>query len=203
MEIVIASGNRGKLKEIEAFLGYKVTPFKEFLGNLEIEENGDTFAKNALIKAKAIKSRLSDDYIVIADDSGISIEALNWEPNIYSARYAGVDASDKDNLQKVIDKLKQNGVKTSKAYYTAAIAIVSKYGEYVVHGWMHGKVIDTPKGDNGFGYDPIFIPEGFDKTLGQLDEKIKLNLSHRSKALNLAKPIIEMLKDKYDAKRAI
>ena len=193
MEVVVASGNKGKLKEIEAFLGFKVTPFKELLGNLEIEENGDTFAQNALIKARAIKKLLGDNYIVIADDSGISIEALNWEPNIYSARYAGVNASDRDNLQKVVDNLKQKGVKASKAYYTAAIAIVSKWGEYVVHGWMHGKVIDTPKGENGFGYDPIFIPEGFDKTLGQLDDSIKLNLSHRSKALNLAKPIIKML----------
>jgi len=194
MEIVVASGNRGKIKEIEAFLGCKVTPFKELVGDLEIEENGTTFAQNALIKAKAIKDLLDDNYIVISDDSGISIEALNWEPNIYSARYAGLNASDKDNLQKVVDNLKKNGVSSSKAYYTAAIAIVSKWGEYVVHGWMHGRVIDTPKGDNGFGYDPIFIPEGFNNTLGELEDSIKLNLSHRSKALNLAKPIIKMLK---------
>ena len=194
MEIVVASGNRGKLKEIEAFLGCKVTAFKDLVGDLEIEENGTTFAQNALIKAKAIKELLNDNYIVISDDSGISIEALNWEPNIYSARYAGEGATDKDNLQKVVDGLKSKGVKTSKAYYTAAIAIVSKYGEYVVHGWMHGSVIDTPRGTNGFGYDPIFIPEGFDKTLGELEDSVKLNLSHRSKALNLAKPIIKMLK---------
>ena len=194
MEIVVASGNKGKLKEIEAFLGCKVKAFKELVGNLEIEENGTTFAQNALIKAKAIKELLDDNYIVISDDSGISIEALNWEPNIYSARYAGVGATDKDNLQKVVDELKAKGVNSSKAYYTAAIAIVSKWGEYVVHGWMHGRVIDSPRGDNGFGYDPIFIPEGFEKTLGELEDSIKIDLSHRSKALNLAKPIIKMLK---------
>ncbi len=194
MEIVVASGNKGKLKEIEAFLGCKVKAFKELVGNLEIEENGTTFAQNALIKAKSIKELLDDNYIVISDDSGISIEALNWEPNIYSARYAGVGATDKDNLQKVVDGLKAKGIKTSKAYYTAAIAVVSKWGEYVVHGWMHGRVIDSPRGDNGFGYDPIFIPEGFEKTLGELEDSIKIDLSHRSKALNLAKPIIKMLK---------
>ena len=195
MEIVVASGNKGKLKEIEAFFGCKVIAFKELVGDLEIDENGTTFAQNALIKARAIYDLIDKDkYIVISDDSGISVEALNFEPNIYSARYAGVGASDKDNLQKVVDKLNEKGADTSKAYYTAAIAIVSKWGEYVVHGWMHGNVINTPRGKNGFGYDPIFIPNGFDKTLGELEDDVKIDLSHRSKALNLAKPIIEMLR---------
>ena len=195
MEIVVASGNSGKLKEIEAFFGFKVIPFKELVGDLEIEENGATFAQNALIKAKAIYDLIDKDkYIVISDDSGISVEVLNFEPNIYSARYAGVDANDKENLQKVVDGLNTKGIESSKAYYTAAIAIVSKWGEYVVHGWMHGDVINTPRGENGFGYDPIFIPNGFDKTLGELEEDVKRDLSHRSKALNLAKPIIKMLR---------
>ena len=195
MQIVVASGNRGKLKEIEQFLGCEVIPFKELVGDLEIEENGKTFAQNALIKAKAIYELIdSDKYIVISDDSGISVEALGWKPNIYSARYAGENASDKDNLQKVVDGLNAKGLESSKAYYTAAVAIVSKWGEYVVHGWMHGNIINSPRGDNGFGYDPIFIPLGFDKTLGELEDKVKIDLSHRSKALNLAKPIIKMLK---------
>ncbi len=197
MEVVVASANRGKLKEIEAFLGFKVIAFKDLTGDLEIEENGSTFAQNALIKARAIYDLIDKDrYIVISDDSGISVDALGGEPNIYSARYAGVGASDKENLLKVVDKLNRLGLKESKAHYTAAIAIVSKWGEYVVHGWMHGKVINTPRGSNGFGYDPIFIPEGFDKTLGELEDKVKIGLSHRSKALNLAKPVIEMLKEK-------
>lgn len=195
MEIVVASGNKGKLKEIEAFFGCKVTAFKELVGDLEIEENGTTFAQNALIKARAIYNLIDKEkYLVISDDSGISVEALNFEPNIYSARYAGADASDRDNLQKVVNGLNAKGIGSSKAYYTAAIAIVSKWGEYVVHGWMHGSVINTPRGENGFGYDPIFIPNGFNKTLGELEENIKIDLSHRSKALNLAKPIIEMLR---------
>ncbi len=195
MEIVVASGNKGKLKEIEAFFGCKVTAFKELVGDLEIEENGTTFAQNALIKARAIYNLIDKEkYLVISDDSGISVEALNFEPNIYSARYAGADASDRDNLQKVVNGLNAKGIGSSKAYYTAAIAIVSKWGEYVVHGWMHGSVINTPRGENGFGYDPIFIPNGFNKTLGELEETIKIDLSHRSKALNLAKPIIEMLR---------
>ena len=194
MKIVVASGNKGKLREIEAFFGCEVIAFKELVGDLEIEENGTTFAQNALIKAKAIYNLIEKNkYIVISDDSGISVEALNFEPNIYSARYAGVGASDKDNLQKVINGLNAKGLESSSAYYTAAIAIVSKWGEYVVHGWMHGKAINTPRGENGFGYDPIFIPNGFNKTLGELEDNVKKELSHRSKALNLAKPIIDML----------
>ncbi len=194
MEIIIASGNRGKLREFSEYLEFEITPYKDKLGNIEIEENGNSFSENALIKAREIYKLLNNqNLIVISDDSGISIEALDNKPGIYSARYAGEGASDKDNLYKVISELKEKNLDNSKAFYTAAIAIVSKYGEFVVHGWMYGSVITTPRGDNGFGYDPIFIPERFDKTLGELDSKIKKTLSHRSKALNLAKPIINML----------
>jgi XTP/dITP diphosphohydrolase len=92
--------------------------------------------------------------------------------------------------------VKEKGLHSTPAYYTAAIAIVSKYGEYVVHGWMHGDVIDEPRGGKGFGYDPMFIPKGFEKTLGELDDDVKSKISHRGKALELAKPIIWMLKNK-------
>ena len=194
LKVVIASGNRGKLKEFEDILNERVTPYYEILGKFEIVEDGDTFAKNALIKAREIYKKLGEDYIVISDDSGISIDALNGKPGIYSARFAGENASDKDNLQKAVDELKALNLDSSKAHYTAAIAIVSRYGEYIVHGWMYGSVTTTPRGDNGFGYDPIFIPDGFKSTLGELDNSIKKEISHRFKALNLAKPIIGMLR---------
>jgi XTP/dITP diphosphohydrolase len=193
MELILASGNKGKLKEFEELLGYKVIPYKEVVGDIEIEENGSTFAQNALIKAKEIYNRVGQDYIVLSDDSGISVDVLNGEPNIYSARYAGINASDVENLDKLINNLKAKGLKSSPAHYTAAIAIVSKYGEYVVHGWMFGKVIAQKRGNKGFGYDPCFIPEGFNKTLGELEGGVKKELSHRSKALDLAMPIVEML----------
>jgi len=194
MELILASGNKGKLKEFERFLDCKVIPYKDIVGDIEIEENGTTFAQNALIKAKEIYKKVGQEYIVISDDSGISVDVLDGEPNIYSARYAGESASDVENLDKLINNLKAKGLGSSPAHYTAAIAIVSKYGEYVVHGWMYGDVIAQKRGENGFGYDPCFIPEGFDKTLGELEDSIKVNLSHRSKALNLAMPIVEMLK---------
>ena len=196
MEIILATSNKGKVKEIAAlFNDVKVTPFTELLGPMAIEENGDTFAANALIKAREVFKALNrEDVIVVSDDSGITVPVLGNEPGIYSARYAGVGVSDRENLEKLVEKLKAKGLEEAPAYYTAAIAVVSPLGEYVVHGWMHGKVIDEPRGEGGFGYDPIFIPEGYNETLGELDPAIKKRLSHRSRALELAKPIIEMLK---------
>ncbi|WP_294952797.1 RdgB/HAM1 family non-canonical purine NTP pyrophosphatase [Sulfurovum sp.] len=196
MKLVLATGNKGKLREFRQMCEDEVTAFSELLGTLDIVEDGITFAQNALIKARTIYEKLGDDFLVISDDSGISLPVLDGAPGIYSARYAGEEASDKENLYKLIEVLREKGLKSTPAYYTAAIAIVSRYGEYVVHGWMHGDVIDAPRGDKGFGYDPIFIPKGFDKTLGELDADVKAEISHRSKALALAKPIIRMLKNK-------
>jgi XTP/dITP diphosphohydrolase len=205
MKLVLATGNKGKLRELRAMCDAEVTPFADLLGAFEIEETGTTFAQNALIKARTIFEKLeekdpSNDYLVISDDSGISLPVLDGAPGIYSARFAQEDikdreVTDKDNLYKLIDTIKEKGLKSTPAYYTAAIAIVSKYGEYVVHGWMHGEVIDEARGDKGFGYDPMFIPYGYEQTLGELDDDVKKRLSHRAKALELAKPIINMLKD--------
>ena len=196
MKIVLATGNKGKLREFKQMCQDEVMAFSELLGEFDIVEDGDTFASNALIKARTIYEKLGEEYLVISDDSGISLPILDGAPGIYSARYAGEGVTDKDNLYKLIEKIKEKGVKSTPAYYTAAIAIVSKYGEYVVHGWMHGDVIDEPRGDKGFGYDPMFIPAGFDKTLGELEDDVKKEISHRAKALKLAQPIIRMLKGK-------
>lgn len=196
MRIVLATGNKGKLREFKQMCQDEVLPFSDLLGKFDIVEDGDTFAANALIKARTIYEKLGDEYMVISDDSGISLPILDGAPGIYSARYAGEDVTDKDNLFKLIETVKEKGLSSTPAYYTAAIAIVSKYGEYVVHGWMHGDVIDEARGDKGFGYDPMFIPAGFDKTLGELDDEVKKELSHRAQAMRLAQPIIQMLKGK-------
>ena len=196
MKIVLATGNKGKLREFKQMCQDEVVAFSDLLGEFDIVEDGDTFSANALIKARTIYEKLGDEYLVISDDSGISLPILNGAPGIYSARYAGVGVTDKDNLYKLIRSVKEKGVKSTPAYYTAAIAIISKYGEYVVHGWMHGDVIDEPRGEKGFGYDPMFIPKGFELTLGELDDDVKSKISHRGKALELAKPIIGMLKNK-------
>ena len=200
MKIILATSNRGKIKEIKKFLDLDdVTSHKEILGDVEIIENGKSFKENALIKAKTIYEKVKQkflDAVVISDDSGITVPVLGDIPGIYSARFAGENASDKENLEKLIDELKKRGLKRTLAYYTAAIAIVSKYGEFVVHGWMYGDVIDEARGNGGFGYDPMFIPKGFEKTLGELDSSIKEKISHRGQALKNGKKILEVLKDR-------
>ena len=194
MKLVLASSNKGKVREFNRLCSEEVIPFSELMESFEIVEDGDTFAQNALIKARTIYNILGKDAIVISDDSGISVPILNGEPDIYSARYAGDGASDRDNLFKLIGKIKELNIERTPAYYTASIAVVSHLGEFVVHGWMYGDIIDNMRGDKGFGYDPIFIPDGYDKTLGELEDNIKSEISHRAKALKLAKPIIQMVK---------
>ena len=194
MRVILASSNKGKIKEIQDILGMEVIPYKAILPDITIDENGKSFKENALIKAKTIYEALGDpEAIVIADDSGISVPALGGEPGIYSARYAGEGASDKENLAKLIQKLKEKGIKRTPAYYTAAIAIVGKGVEQTVHGWMWGEAIDEARGDKGFGYDPMFVPEGFEQTLGELDENLKQRISHRSKALELAQIVLKRM----------
>jgi len=193
MKIVIASSNKGKIKEIKEILkNYEIIPYTDLIEPFEIEENGKSFKENAIIKAKAISEKLPN-FIVLADDSGISVPILDYEPGIFSARYAGEGASDKDNLNKLINELKKRGIKKTPAFYTAAIALATPYGVFTTHGFMRGEVIDEARGNKGFGYDPMFIPKGFDKTLGELDESIKKQISHRAKALNLANKILEVL----------
>ncbi len=197
MKIVLASSNKGKIKEIKAYCkGSEVVPYSDLLEPFEIIEDGATYQANALIKAQTIFDKLNDlddDFVVLADDSGITVPALGNIPGIYSARYAGVDASDKDNLYKLIDALKEKDIKTTPAYYTASMAIVSKKGAFTVHGWMYGDVVAEARGEGGFGYDPMFIPEGFEETLGDLDKEVKQKISHRTKALRLAKLVIDGL----------
>ncbi len=196
MKIIIASTNKGKIKELKALMpNDEVVPFKNIVGDMNIIENGDTFQENAIIKAKAIYNKFKDtkNIIVISDDSGISVPILNNEPNIYSARYAKIGATDKQNNEKLISNLKEKNITKTPAFYTACIAIIYNDKIYTVHGWMFGDVITKELGEGGFGYDPLFIPNDYTKTLGQLDDKIKQKFSHRSKALRLAKKVLNII----------
>jgi XTP/dITP diphosphohydrolase len=193
MKIVLASSNKGKVKEIKEILkDYEIIPYTDLIEPFEIKENGKSFKENAIIKAKAVAEKLPE-YIVMSDDSGISVPILGGIPGIYSARFAGENANDKDNLNKLIEELKKRNITKTPAFYTAAIAIATPYGVFTTHGFMHGNVIDEARGDKGFGYDPMFIPACFDKTLGELDEKIKQKISHRYKALKLAEKILKVI----------
>jgi XTP/dITP diphosphohydrolase len=200
VKIVLATTNRGKAEEFRELLkDFKILTQDEILEPFKIVEDGSSFAENALIKARATYEKLKrfrfDDksLFVLADDSGISLPVLNGEPGIFSARYAGTDATDRDNLNRLVESVKSIGLTESEAYYTASIALVTEFGEYVVHGWMYGKVVDSPRGDRGFGYDPIFIPKGFNRTLGELESKVKSKISHRVKAIENIRPILKML----------
>jgi len=196
MKLVLATGNKGKVREITAmYSSFEVIPYSDVIEAFDIVEDKPDFKGNALIKARAVYEALGDsEAIVFADDSGINVEVLDGEPGVFSARYAGSDASDKDNLYKLMRSVKDKGFKSSPAFYTAAIAIVSKEGEYTTHGWMYGDVIVEAKGEGGFGYDPCFIPLGYEKTLGELENDIKSKLSHRSQALENARPVLDVIK---------
>lgn len=193
MKLVLATSNKGKVREIKKMSeGFEVVPYTELINAFEIVEDADTFKENALIKARAVYAALNDeDAVVLADDSGISVEVLDGAPGIYSARFGGEDASDVDNLNKLVSAIKEKGFQGSPAFYTAAMALVSKEGELTAHGWMHGDVIIEPRGNKGFGYDPMFIPKGFENTLGELDDEVKSKLSHRGQALRLASLLLK------------
>lgn len=198
MKIVLATGNKGKIEEFKKLMpNDEVIAFKDLIGDFEVVEDKDTFQGNAIKKAQEIYQKVVskgfDDVIVISDDSGLSVPILNNEPGIYSARYAGENSSDNENNEKLISKLKENNLIETPAFYTACIAIVYQNQTYTVHGWMHGKVIDRQLGNGGFGYDPMFIPNGFEKTLGELGYEAKKDFSHRTKALKLAKKVLDVI----------
>ncbi len=199
MKIVLASANKGKIAEFEKLMpNDEVIAFSEILGKIEIDEDQDSFKGNAIKKAKTIYDLLIEkgfdkDVIVISDDSGITVPALNNEPGIYSARYAGLNASDKENNAKLIENLNAKNLEKTLAFYTACIAIIYNNETYTVHGWMHGNVLNKELGEGGFGYDPMFVPNGFDKTLGELGYEAKKEFSHRTKALDLAKKVLDVI----------
>ena len=200
MTLILASANKGKIKELKKLVPFfNVVAYSEVLEPFNIEETGKTFKQNAILKAQAVNDTLkatnyAKSYMVLADDSGITVPALNNEPNIYSARYAEINASDQQNNQKLITNLKAKGLKKTSAYYTACLALIYNDQIHTTHGWMYGDVIDKTLGDNGFGYDPLFIPLGFTQTLGELSFVEKKDLSHRTKALNLMLKIVKLLK---------
>ena len=199
MKIVLASANKGKISEFQKLMPEdEVLAFSEILGQIEIDEDQDSFKGNAIKKARTIYDLLIEkgfdkNVIVISDDSGITVPALNNEPGIYSARYAGLNASDKENNAKLIENLNKQNLEETPAFYSACIAIIYKNETYTVHGWLHGVVINKEIGEGGFGYDPMFIPEGFEQTLGELGYEVKKEFSHRTKALNLAMKVLDVI----------
>ena len=159
----------------------------------DVEENGTTFEENALIKAR-VGAALG--YVSVADDSGLEVDALGGEPGVYSARYSGEHGDDEANNRLVLEKL--SGVPTEKrtARFVAAIACVFPNGHsFTVRGTVEGRILESPRGNNGFGYDPIFIPEGFSESFAQMTSEMKNSISHRYRA---TEELSNYFKKQYD-----
>lgn len=205
MKIIFATGNEGKMREIREILrdmDAEILSMKEAGIEIDIEENGSTFEENAEIKARAVAAavrtgEIPDDIIVLADDSGLEIDALHKEPGIYSARYLGEDTPYSVKNKNLIDRLE--GVPDNKrtARFVCAIAAVLPDGESIVsRGVIEGRIDYEEKGSNGFGYDPIFYVPEFCATTAQLDIAEKNRVSHRARALEAMK---EELKRRFDS----
>jgi len=193
-KIIFATGNKNKMLEIRmilADLGMPILSMKEAGIDVDVVEDGTTFEENALIKAKAI-AKLTENCIVLADDSGLEIDYLNGEPGIYSARYAGTDTSYdiKNNL--LISRLKGVPDNERTARFVCAIAAVFPEGtSEVVRGTIEGQIGYEIKGENGFGYDPIFYLPEYGCTTAELSPEKKNELSHRGNALRMMREIME------------
>jgi len=184
-KLVVASGNTHKVQEVKKILapmGFHVRSMKEIKKELDIQEDGGSFEENALIKARAL-SAISRE-IVLADDSGLEVEALDGAPGIYSARYAGVHGDDQANNDRLLRELEDVPWEKRGARFYCAIAVVFPHGEeIVVNGECKGFIGYEPKGTNGFGYDPLFYIPELGKTFAQLEPEEKNRISHRSRAL--------------------
>lgn len=189
MRIIFATGNEGKMREIRMImsdLGLEILSMKEAGLYADVDENGTTFEENAVIKAKGIAALCND--IVLADDSGLEIDALNKEPGVYSARYMGEDTSYTIKNMNLVERL--NGVPDEQrtARFVCAIAAALPDGRVLeTKAAMEGRIGYEERGENGFGYDPIFVLPEFGKTTAELSAEEKNELSHRGKALRLMK----------------
>jgi len=189
-KIIVASGNAHKIEEIGKIFKdedvFLISMKDAGFGDEDIEETGETFEENSLIKAKAVMEKLGTD--VIADDSGLEVDALGGRPGVYSARYAGENCSYMDNNAKLMEELSNVEDSRRGAKFVTVITYLFANGEKIVaRGEVRGKIGYQLKGTNGFGYDPLFIVEGLGKTYAELSAEDKNKLSHRAKALEILK----------------
>ena len=189
MRIIFATGNEGKMREIRmimADLGLEILSMKEAGLFADVDENGTTFEENAVIKAKAIAALCND--IVLADDSGLEVDALNKEPGVYSARYMGEDTSYRIKNANIIDRLAGVPEEERTARFVCAIAAVLPDGKVLeCKAAMEGRIGYEERGENGFGYDPIFMLPEYGKSTAEISSEEKNELSHRGKALRMMK----------------
>lgn len=188
--MILATHNDHKLQEVKDIIGdlIQIVSLEEAGFHDDIPENGLTLQANALKKAKTIYQHFNED--CFADDTGLEVEALHGEPGVLSARYAGEHSNSEANIKKLVHELKE--ANNRNAQFRTVIALIYKGKNYYFEGVVRGTIIDNPKGENGFGYDSIFVPEGYDQTFAELDTEEKNRISHRAKAMaKLRKFLIE------------
>ncbi len=186
LTLVIATKNKGKIKELNQILKdlqIKLKSLDDFENIQEVAETGKTFAENAKLKAESYAIQTGS--WALADDSGLEVEALNNAPGVFSARYAGESSDDEKNINKLLNELDKSNNINRYARFVCVIAIANEIGktQFIAKGICNGRIAEKPFGTNGFGYDPLFIPDGFEKTFGELTSDIKHKISHRAIAL--------------------
>lgn len=193
-KIILATRNRHKIREITAILSnlpLGIGSLLDYPGISEIPESGQTFAENALLKAEAAYQHAG--ILAIADDSGLEVDALKGEPGVYSARFAGNSHNHAKNNRKLLELLKDVPEPHRGAQFRCVAAVVGPQYERIVEGVVRGKIITELRGDKGFGYDPLFVPEGFDKTFAELGEEVKNRISHRALAFSQVREVLKEL----------
>ena len=180
-KIVFATNNKHKLDEIRKITTgrIEILSLSDINCNEDIEETGTTLEENALIKVRYIKNKYG--YDCFADDTGLEVEALNGEPGVYSSRYAGAQCNPQDNMNKLLDALQ--GINNRNAQFRTVIAVTLNNNEHLFEGVVKGHITTEKHGSNGFGYDPIFMPIGYNNTFGELSDEVKNGISHRAVAM--------------------
>jgi XTP/dITP diphosphohydrolase len=192
-ELLIATSNKGKIAELRSLLEpltLRLRGLEEFAEIAEVAETGSSFPENAILKARGYAAQTQ--LWTLADDSGLEVDALGGAPGVYSARYGGEGLSDADRTRRLLENLSQVGGANRDARFVCAIAIADPRGEVsnVSCGICEGRIAFAPRGTNGFGYDPVFVPEGYELSFGELATEIKEKISHRARALSAARSFL-------------
>ena len=194
-QLVIASRNQKKKNELQQILGdldFELLSLDDLPPLPEVEEDGSTFAENAIKKAVTVARQTG--MLTLADDSGLVVDALQGEPGVYSARYAGPGANDEKNNRKMLQALQNTPDEERTARFVCVIALALPDGRVeTVEGTCDGRIDRYPRGSVGFGYDPLFVPDGYEESFAQLSPLIKNSISHRGKALALIKPFLQRI----------
>ena len=190
-KLILSTDNRNKAKELREIL--KDLPLEILtkkdagIEDLQVVEDGDTLEHNSLKKARELFELV--DHMVMADDSGLFVDALDGAPGVYSSRYGGEDGNDALNNRTLLENLK--GRERTAAFRTVIALITEDGSEYTVKGECRGRILEEPRGENGFGYDPLFVPEGYSETFAQLPTEIKNSISHRRRAIDALRERLE------------